>query len=178
MRERERQSATLMQRAGTPRLNNSNKSATMPPGTLSRERRPSAVWQGVCSLLRDQPTPLAAPTCVHRPFSRGSRGGHGASLGLSKASKTVPKAIQAAKIALYASKTAQNCSKRTQDCFMTAPNGLKRAQRGPQEASRGPKRQQPMVFHRFFIDFWILTFPGFRQLKTAQEASKIAPREP
>ena len=35
-----------------------------------------------------------------------------------------------------------------------------------------------MVFLRVVIDFWILTFPGFRQLKTAEEASKIDPRGP
>ena len=37
--------------------------------------------------------------------------------------------------------------------------------------------QKPMVFLKLFIDFWILTFPGFRQLKTAQDTSNIAPRE-
>ena len=35
-----------------------------------------------------------------------------------------------------------------------------------------------MLFLKMFIDVRILTFPGFRQLKTAQEASKIAPRGP
>ena len=35
-----------------------------------------------------------------------------------------------------------------------------------------------MVSLKLSIDFWILTFLGFRQLKTAQEASRIAPRGP
>ena len=69
---------------------------------------------------------------------------------------------------------------------MTAQDGLKMAQRAPQDGSRGlqeeplesPKKQKPMVFLRFFIDCWILTFPGFRQLKTAQETSKVALRGP
>ena len=55
---------------------------------------PSAVWQGFRNLLRD---PSTAELPVHRPSSRGSLGGHGASPALSKvsrranmASKTAP----------------------------------------------------------------------------------------
>ena len=46
---------------------------------------PNAVWQGFCNLLK--PPPVDAPTCMHRPLSRGSLGGHDASLALSMASK-------------------------------------------------------------------------------------------
>ena len=67
---------------------------------------------------------------------------------------------------------------------LTAQDGLKMAQRAPpqggsralkEEPLESPKRQKPMVSLRCFIDFWSLAFPGFRQLKTAQEAPKIAP---
>ena len=89
-------------------------------------------------------------------------------------------------MAQHASKAANDGSKMAQDGLMTAQDGLKRAQRGPQDGSRGlqeeppegPKRQKTTVFLKLFIDFWILTFLGFRQLKTAQEASRIAPRGP
>ena len=82
----------------------------------------------------------------------------------------------AAKTALHASKTAQSGSKTAQDDPMAAQDGLKRAQRGPLDGSRelqeeppeGPKRQKQW-FRWFFIDCGILTFPGFRQLKKAQE---------
>ena len=47
-----------------------------------------------------------------------------------------------------------------------------------EESPEGPKTQKTMIFLRLFIGFWILTFPGFRQLKTAQQAPKIAPRRP
>ena len=69
---------------------------------------------------------------------------------------------------------------------MTAQDGLKMAREAPKDGSRGlreepqesPRKQKTMVFLWFLIDLWILTFPGFRQLKTAQEASKIAPSGP
>ena len=89
-------------------------------------------------------------------------------------------------MAQYASKTAQYGSKTAQDGPMTAQDCLKRAQRGPQDGSRGlqeeplegPKKQKTKVILKLFIVFWILTFLDFRQLKTAQEASRIAPRGP
>ena len=49
---------------------------------------PSAVWQGFCSLLRD-PLPLDAKCGLNRPYFWGSLGGHCASMGLAKASKTM-----------------------------------------------------------------------------------------
>ena len=55
---------------------------------------PSAVLQGFCSLLRDHPPPPVAQRGTHRPYSRGSQGGHDAILGLSKVSKTAYKGHQ------------------------------------------------------------------------------------
>ena len=81
-----------------------------------------------------------------------------------------------------ASEAAQDSSKRAQDGPMTAQDCLKKAQRGPKTAQEGSKRSLGRAdeaktngFLKLFIDFWILMFPGFRQLKTGQEASKIAP---
>ena len=89
-------------------------------------------------------------------------------------------------MAQHASKTAQDSSKRAQYGPTTAEDGLKMVQKAPQDGSRGlqeeplesRKKQKSMVFLRCFIELSILTFPGFRQLKTAQETSKIAPRGP
>ena len=75
---------------------------------------------------------------------------------------------------------------RPQDGSKRAQDGPKRAEKAPHDGFRGlheeppegPKKQKTMDFLRFFIGFWILTFLGFRQLKTAQEASRIAPRGP
>ena len=54
---------------------------------------PSAVWQSFCSLLRPPPSPVTQ-FGLHRPYSRGSLGGHDAILGLSKASKTAQEGHQ------------------------------------------------------------------------------------
>ena len=72
---------------------------------------------------------------------------------------------------------------------MTAQDGLKIAQKCPQDGSRGPKTAQEVsertirkgpkrpkssISLTLLIDFGVITFPGFRQFKTAQEASEMA----
>ena len=146
---------------------------------------PSAVWQDFCSLLRDPP-PLSASRRLNRPYFWGSLGGHCTSLGLSKGSKTAQEGHPGRQ---HGPTCLQNGPRWLQEgpgWSLTAQDGLKRAEKAPHDGFRGvreeppegPKRQKPMVFLRFFIGFWILTFLGFRQLKTAQEASRIAPRGP
>ena len=123
---------------------------------------------------------------MNRPYFWGSLGGHCASLGLSKGSKTAqeanpgrqhgptclqhgPRWLQESPIWPHdGSIWPQECRQAPHDGF----TGLY------EESPEGPKKQQIMDSLKFFIGFWILTFLGFRQLKTAQEASRIAPRGP
>ena len=90
-----------------------------------------------------------------------------------------------------ANKTAQDGSKTAQDGLTTAqdlqegskrpPRRPKRAQddsRGLQEDPReGPNKHKSLLALTCLIDFGVIPFPSFRQLKTAQEASKIDLRQ-
>ena len=83
---------------------------------------PSAVWQGFCSLLRDPPPVTLTEWRLHRPYYRGSLGGHGASLGLSKTSMT-----------------AQEAHPGRPRGLEDSPRALQYAQDGPKTAQEGPK---------------------------------------
>ena len=95
---------------------------------------PNAVWQGFCNLLK--PPPVDAPTCMHRPLSRGSLGGHDASVAHSKTPK-MPK--MASNTDLGGHQSRQDGTKCLQDGPRKPQDGLRTAQEASETSQKTPK---------------------------------------